>query len=50
MAFKGASRSPVGGGMRVTIASSTSSMPMPVLAEVRTASSAGRPTMSSISF
>ena len=35
--------------MRATIASSTSAMPMPVLALVSTASSAGRPTMSSIS-
>ena len=33
--------SPLGGGMRATIASSTSSMPMPVLAEVRTASYGG---------
>ena len=33
MAFSGALRSPFGGGMRVTMASSTSAMPMPDLAD-----------------
>ncbi len=49
IAFSGASRSPLGGGIRSMIASSTSSMPMPVLAEARTASDASRPMISSIS-
>ena len=47
-AFKGASGSPFGGGMSRTIRSRSSSMPMPIFAEVRTASSAGIPTTCSI--
>ena len=47
-AFSGASGSPWGGGMSRTMRSSSSSMPMPILAEVRTASSAGMPTTCSI--
>ena len=40
--------SPLGAGRRVTIASSTSWMPWPVLAEITTASEASRPITSSI--
>jgi hypothetical protein len=43
-----APRSPFGGGSRVTIASSTSGMPRPVLAEIITASEASMPMTSSI--
>ena len=49
IALSGALRSPLGGGMRSTIASSTSSMPMPDLALVITAFDASRPITSSIS-
>ena len=47
-AFSGASGSPLGGGRRVTRASSTPSMLMPVLAEIITASDASSPITSSI--
>jgi hypothetical protein len=47
-AFKGAAASPVGGGRRLTMASSTSGMPSPVLAEQSTASEASMPITSSI--
>jgi hypothetical protein len=39
---------PLGGGSRVTMASSTSGMPIPVLAEIITASEASSPMTSSI--
>ena len=42
--------SPLGEGICSTIASRTSSMPIPAFAEINGASSAGRPIMSSISF
>ncbi|MNE75940.1 hypothetical protein D3C80_1721450 [compost metagenome] len=48
MAFSGALTSPLGAGRRATMASSTSSMPMPDLAEHRTASEASMPMTSSI--
>jgi len=47
-AFNGASASPVGGGRRVTSASSTPSMLSPVLALISTASEVSRPITSSI--
>ena len=47
-AFSGAVSSPLGGGRRWTIASSTRSMLRPVLAEIGTASEASRPITSSI--
>ncbi len=47
-AVSGAFASPVGGGRRVTSASSTPAMFRPVLALISTASSAGRPITSSI--
>jgi hypothetical protein len=47
-AFKGAFGSPDGGGIAVTIRSRSSSIPIPILAEVRTASPAGMPTTCSI--
>jgi len=43
-------RTPVGGGIRWTTASSTASVPIPSLALVRLAPSPGRPMHSSISF
>ena len=49
-AFSGALRSPLGGGRRLTIASSRSSMPRPVLAETWTASDVSMPITSSISW
>ena len=49
-AFSGASRSPLGAGRRLTMASSTSSMPRPVLAETMTASDVSMPITSSISL
>ena len=49
-AFSGASGSPVGAGMSVTIRSSTSLMPTPSLADTRGASMQGRPMMSSTSL
>jgi hypothetical protein len=45
----GASTSPSGGGIRCTIASSSSSTPSPVFAETRITSSAGSPSSSLIS-
>jgi hypothetical protein len=48
MALSGASRSPLGAGRRVTMASSTSGMPRPVLAEISMASEASMPITSSI--
>ncbi len=47
-AFSGAFSSPFGGGRRLTMASSTSSTPSPVLAETSMASDASRPMTSSI--
>src|SRR3546814_10280224 len=49
IALSGASRSPLGGGIRLTTASSTSVMPIPDLALVSTASDASSPMISSIS-
>ena len=48
MAFSGAATSPLGAGRRVTMASSTSSMPRPDLALASTASEASMPITSSI--
>ena len=45
----GACGSPAGGGIRSTIASSTSSMPSPVFAEMRSTCSGVSPTRSAIS-
>ena len=45
----GALVSPFGGGMRVTIASSSSSTPSPVFAEMRSTSSGSSPSSSEIS-
>ena len=45
----GASGSPAGGGIRATIASSTSWTPSPVFAEIRRMSSGEPPTRSQIS-
>ena len=47
-AFNGARGSPEGGGMSATILSSSSSIPIPCFAEVRTALPAGMPTTCSI--
>ena len=47
-ALSGAPRSPLGGGSRVTIASSTSGTLSPVLAEISTACEASSPITSSI--
>ena len=49
-ACSGASASPCGGGIRSTTASSSASMPSPVLAEMRRMSSAGMPSTVSISI
>ena len=49
-AFRGALRSPTGGGRRLTIASRRSSMPRPVLADTLTASDVSMPITSSISW
>ena len=46
--MSGAARSPLGGGSRPTIASSTAGMFSPVLAEIMIASEASRPITSSI--
>ena len=48
IAFKGAFASPSGAGNFVTIVSKTSSMPIPVLAEISGASDASIPITSSI--
>ena len=47
-ALRGAFGSPAGGGTAATMRSSSSSIPIPCLAEVRTASPAGMPTTCSI--
>ena len=49
-AFSGAAGSPWGGGTSLTTRSSTSRMPMPILADTRGASMQGRPITSSTSL